>query len=164
MSCACTHTLSKREIFMAFIVAESTNIGGPSSNTSLMNSLPLFKIKIQEDQENTSTNTSAWDDTSIIQILTSGQSILDTVCSVVWNMFHCLMFTCEMLQFSISTGYQPDCWLLSNQLLVMAFFPPTLHIILNQVLSGQADRSSLCLSAVSDCCYIWSNLMFLQCK
>lgn len=56
MSCACTHTLSKREIFMAFIVAESTNIGGPSSNTSLMNSLPLFKIKIQEDQENTSTN------------------------------------------------------------------------------------------------------------
>lgn len=36
------HTLSKREIFMAFIVAESTSIGGPSSNTSLINSLPWF--------------------------------------------------------------------------------------------------------------------------
>lgn len=36
-------TLSKREIFMAFIVAESTSIGGPSSNTSLMNSLPWLR-------------------------------------------------------------------------------------------------------------------------
>lgn len=35
---SCTPTLSKREIFIAFIVAESTSIGGPSSNTSLMNS------------------------------------------------------------------------------------------------------------------------------
>lgn len=35
-----TLTLSKRGIFMAFMVAESTNMGGPSSNTSLMNSLP----------------------------------------------------------------------------------------------------------------------------
>lgn len=38
-----TLTLSKREIFMAFMVAESTNMGGPSSNTSLMNSLPWRK-------------------------------------------------------------------------------------------------------------------------
>lgn len=37
-----TLTLSKREIFMAFIVAESTKMGGPSSNTSLMNSLAWF--------------------------------------------------------------------------------------------------------------------------
>lgn len=48
----CRHTLSKREIFMAFIVAESTSIGGPSSNTSLMNSLPLLG-KIREEHENT---------------------------------------------------------------------------------------------------------------
>lgn len=45
MNCAFTHTLSKREIFMAFIVSASTNIGGPSSNTSLMNSFPQFETR-----------------------------------------------------------------------------------------------------------------------
>lgn len=42
-------TLSKREIFMAFMVAESTRIGGPSSNTSLMNSLPWRHTPVKGD-------------------------------------------------------------------------------------------------------------------
>ena len=33
---------------MAFIVAESTNMGGPSSNTSLMNSLPFVEISMKK--------------------------------------------------------------------------------------------------------------------
>lgn len=48
---SCTHTLSKREIFMAFIVAESTNMGGPSSNTSLMNSFPFVKRSNKKRKE-----------------------------------------------------------------------------------------------------------------
>lgn len=35
---------------MAFIVAESTRIGGPSSNTSLMNSLPWRHAPVRPDK------------------------------------------------------------------------------------------------------------------
>lgn len=86
-----TPTLSKREIFMAFIVAESTKMGGPSSNTSLMNSLPLRR-STRKKWENAATHRSR------------GR----LCCFVVWNMFRCLVFTREMLRVSISAGWQPN--------------------------------------------------------
>lgn len=115
---------------MAFIVAESTKMGGPSSNTSLMNSLPL-KRSTRKKWENAATH------------LSRGQFIFDPVCVVSWSEI-CSAASCSLVKccsFPLVLAGSPIT-LLSNYLLLWLCPPPLLHNILNQAVSRQ-DCSSV---------------------
>lgn len=147
MNCAFTHTLSKREIFMAFIVSASTNIGGPSSNTSLMNSLPQFKTRTRGLRKRNHQHHK-------IQILSS-QFVLHRLQCEICSLVKCCIFHQHWLPARSQTTVQPAT--------CTAFPSPRHYIILNQVVSRQAYRSSLCLSAVSDSCHHSTQPLRLKC-